>query len=473
MPAFLDFLAGGLLQAGWGALAGLPPGRHPAHHLLGDAVPASQPGASRRGLPSGARALLPLLDLADHLDDHQGMGGDPSQAPRQVRDRGRSAQPACIKGIKHRVLARRRAVPRSARRSRGDREVRQGLPGRLDRAPPLHAARDDGPDRCCCSSASRCSASPASRCGRSRWRGSRSGPPAWSTASATGGATATSRPTDTATNLTPWGVWIGGEELHNNHHAFPSSAKFALRKWEFDIGWAAIKLFESGRPGQGAARRAVARRAPEHRRARRRNAARRCWRIRFQAMTDYQRNVLKPALREEAAAAGAKLRALLPRKLRKGLADDGRWLEAGRARSSCRPGSRSARASARWSNTARAWPRCSKRAATTPPATLQQPAGLVPRGRGQRHPRAAGVLGAAEGLCAAARARLMRAPLHARCTTQARAAMRGLFHVRGLAAAVAGVRAAARRRSLPPATTSRAWTPTATAASRWSNTRTG
>ena len=50
--------------------------------------------------------------------------------------------------------------------------------------------------------------------------------------------------TDTATNLTPWGVWIGGEELHNNHHAFPSSAKFALRKWEFDIGWAAIKGLE-------------------------------------------------------------------------------------------------------------------------------------------------------------------------------------------------------------------------------------
>ena len=48
---------------------------------------------------------------------------------------------------------------------------------------------------------------------------------------------------------------------------------------------------------------------------------------RFQAMTDYQRNVLKPALREEAAAAGAKLRALLPRKLRKGMVDDGRWLK--------------------------------------------------------------------------------------------------------------------------------------------------
>jgi len=45
---------------------------------------------------------------------------------------------------------------------------------------------------------------------------------------------------DTSRNLIPWGFWIGGEELHNNHHAFPSSAKFALRKWEFDIGWLSI-----------------------------------------------------------------------------------------------------------------------------------------------------------------------------------------------------------------------------------------
>src|SRR3546814_16964427 len=48
---------------------------------------------------------------------------------------------------------------------------------------------------------------------------------------------------------------------------------------------------------------------------------------RFQAMTDYQRNVLKPALRGEARITGAKLRSLLPRKLRKGIADDGRWLK--------------------------------------------------------------------------------------------------------------------------------------------------
>ena len=46
---------------------------------------------------------------------------------------------------------------------------------------------------------------------------------------------------DAATNVLPWGLILGGEELHNNHHAFPSSAKFALRPWEFDIGWWYIK----------------------------------------------------------------------------------------------------------------------------------------------------------------------------------------------------------------------------------------
>ncbi|HEU4813870.1 MAG TPA: acyl-CoA desaturase, partial [Xanthomonadaceae bacterium] len=132
--------------------------------------------------------------------------------------------------------------------------------------------------------------------------------------------------TDTATNLSPWGVWIGGEELHNNHHAFPSSAKFALRKWEFDIGWAAIRTLES----VGLAK--VLRVAPSldvrpNIRVPDSDTMKALLAHRFQAMTDFQRSVIKPALREEAAAAGARLRALLPRKLRKGLADDGRWLK--------------------------------------------------------------------------------------------------------------------------------------------------
>lgn len=49
-------------------------------------------------------------------------------------------------------------------------------------------------------------------------------------------------PQDASRNIVPWGILIGGEELHNNHHAFSSSAKLSNKAWEFDIGWAYIKL---------------------------------------------------------------------------------------------------------------------------------------------------------------------------------------------------------------------------------------
>ena len=49
----------------------------------------------------------------------------------------------------------------------------------------------------------------------------------------------------TATNLLPWGLLLGGEELHNNHHAFPRSARFAVQPWEVDIGWLWIRLFQA------------------------------------------------------------------------------------------------------------------------------------------------------------------------------------------------------------------------------------
>jgi stearoyl-CoA desaturase (delta-9 desaturase) len=47
---------------------------------------------------------------------------------------------------------------------------------------------------------------------------------------------------DGSTNVSPWGLLIGGEELHNNHHAFPASARLSMRRWEFDIGWLYIRL---------------------------------------------------------------------------------------------------------------------------------------------------------------------------------------------------------------------------------------
>ncbi|TBR36604.1 MULTISPECIES: DesA family fatty acid desaturase [Dyella] len=130
---------------------------------------------------------------------------------------------------------------------------------------------------------------------------------------------------DTATNLSPWGFWIGGEELHNNHHAFPSSAKFALRKWEFDIGWAAI----CGLRAVGLAK--VLRVAPTldvrpNVHLPDAETLKAVLTHRFQAMTDYYRGVIVPTLRDEAAHAGESIKAI-PRRMRHALKDGGRWLD--------------------------------------------------------------------------------------------------------------------------------------------------
>jgi stearoyl-CoA desaturase (Delta-9 desaturase) len=49
---------------------------------------------------------------------------------------------------------------------------------------------------------------------------------------------------DASTNLSPWGILIGGEELHNNHHTYPTSAKLSVKPYEFDIGWMYIRMME-------------------------------------------------------------------------------------------------------------------------------------------------------------------------------------------------------------------------------------
>ncbi len=49
---------------------------------------------------------------------------------------------------------------------------------------------------------------------------------------------------DRSTNMVPWGIVIGGEELHNNHHDAPANPKLSRRAWEFDIGWMWFKIFE-------------------------------------------------------------------------------------------------------------------------------------------------------------------------------------------------------------------------------------
>jgi stearoyl-CoA desaturase (delta-9 desaturase) len=50
---------------------------------------------------------------------------------------------------------------------------------------------------------------------------------------------------DDSTNMVPIAAWIGGEELHNNHHAYPTSAKFSQRWYEFDLGWMYIRIMEA------------------------------------------------------------------------------------------------------------------------------------------------------------------------------------------------------------------------------------
>ena len=50
---------------------------------------------------------------------------------------------------------------------------------------------------------------------------------------------------DASTNISPWGIIIGGEELHNNHHTYPTSAKLSVKAHEFDIGWLYIRILET------------------------------------------------------------------------------------------------------------------------------------------------------------------------------------------------------------------------------------
>lgn len=132
--------------------------------------------------------------------------------------------------------------------------------------------------------------------------------------------------TDTATNLVPRGVWIGGEELHNSHHAFPSSAKFALRRREFDLGRAVIRAPQClglARVLRGAQSLDVRPNVPVPNA----DTVRALLAHRFQTTTEDQRDAIHRALREEARTAGAKLRARIPRGLRRALAGDGRWID--------------------------------------------------------------------------------------------------------------------------------------------------
>jgi fatty-acid desaturase len=112
---------------------------------------------------------------------------------------------------------------------------------------------------------------------------------------------------DAATNLLPWGILIGGEELHNNHHTYPNSAKLSVRKWEFDMGWAWIKLFSL----LGLAK--VNRTAPIAHRVTAKHqldmdSAMAILNNRFQIMAQYRKLVIKPLVQLELQRADASMR---------------------------------------------------------------------------------------------------------------------------------------------------------------------
>lgn len=111
---------------------------------------------------------------------------------------------------------------------------------------------------------------------------------------------------DAARNVVPWGVLLAGEELHNNHHAFPSSAKFSVQRWEFDIGWLYIRIFKA----LGLAR--VLRTAPEPVKVEPRRHidlenVRAVIVNRMHVLRDYTRHVTLPVFREELSNAGGAL----------------------------------------------------------------------------------------------------------------------------------------------------------------------
>jgi stearoyl-CoA desaturase (delta-9 desaturase) len=117
---------------------------------------------------------------------------------------------------------------------------------------------------------------------------------------------------DAATNIVPWGILIGGEELHNNHHAFPGSARLSSKRWEFDIGWMYIRLFGA----LGLAR--VRKVAPETRVVPGKtrvdmDTLRAVVTGRMYVLAAYAREVILPVLREEARRTDASARRLLRR----------------------------------------------------------------------------------------------------------------------------------------------------------------
>jgi stearoyl-CoA desaturase (delta-9 desaturase) len=103
---------------------------------------------------------------------------------------------------------------------------------------------------------------------------------------------------NTSSNIVPWGILIGGEELHNNHHAFGSSAKLSVRWWELDLGWFYIRFFSL--LGLAKVLKVAPRRTLVAERSQLNVDTIKALTVnRLQLLSDYRRRVLKPVFRRE------------------------------------------------------------------------------------------------------------------------------------------------------------------------------
>src|SRR5262249_40466039 len=105
-----------------------------------------------------------------------------------------------------------------------------------------------------------------------------------------------------ATNIIPWGLFIAGEELHNNHHAFPWSARFSLQRWEFDMGWAFIVVFSA--LGLAKVNRVAPRRKSVPKKRGDTDTVQAFFTNRMHVLRDYARRVVRPVCRELARREG-------------------------------------------------------------------------------------------------------------------------------------------------------------------------
>lgn len=126
-------------------------------------------------------------------------------------------------------------------------------------------------------------------------------------------------PPDASTNLVPWGMVIGGEELHNNHHAFPQSARFSLRRFELDLGWCYIRALAA--LGMARIKRVAPRAVVTDKAEADMETIRAVARARVHVMAFYAREVVLPTLREERGRADAHCRRLY-RRARRALVRD-------------------------------------------------------------------------------------------------------------------------------------------------------